>query len=197
MKKRLIAIVLVMGLVLVSIASAGIFDRFKSKAIVAPEMDLPAVEEAIGERFDIPAPPRIPTKADAGYYAESSRGAGVWGHNPTTYQGVYGSSKEGTGVAAVTEKGLWGVWAYNQKAETTGWLGAYRTGVLGLVKDAKLFAGEFIGGSGVYSEKGYATRNDMGQVVQMLPGTYTFETVDGKLVTVTNGIVTAIKSKVR
>lgn len=193
MNKKLLAVSVLLGLLLLSAVSAGHKDKIRALPTVQP--NLLNLAEDIGERFNIPPAPHIPTKADAGFYAESSKGAGLWGYSPSKYQGVYGSSTEGTGVAALTEKGPWAVWAYNREAETTGWLGAFRTGVLGLVKNKNLFAGEFLGGKGIYSEKGYATRNEKGQLVQMLPGTYTFETVDGKLVTVTNGIITAIKSK--
>ena len=202
MNKKLLVVSVLIGLLLISAVSAAsteLKDRIRVRTNPVPELETSPVagidiDEIAGPRIGIPQPPRIPTKDDVGLYVFGERGTGIWGQS-TDYSGVLGSSRDDTGVVGFTEKGYWAVWAYNKKADTTGWLGAYRTGVLGLVKNSKFFAGEFLGGKGVYSENGYATRY-MGKEARLVPGQYTFETVDGKLVTVTNGIVTAIKSKV-
>ncbi|MDD4878315.1 MAG: hypothetical protein PHO02_04745 [Candidatus Nanoarchaeia archaeon] len=189
MNKKLLAVSILLGLMMVSAVSAVGSERIRIQPKTLPTLEISVIDkESILPRVHIPQPPRIPTKDDTGFYSYGERGAGIWGDS-VDYIGVLASSDDDTGLAATTNKGYWAVWAYNRKAETTGWLGAYRTGVLGLVKDASFFAGEFLGGKGVYSENGYSTRKD-GREVNGVSGS--FRTTDGKRITIVNGIVTNI-----
>lgn len=192
MKKRMMVVIAVVAvLILASAASANIFDTIRARFAPVTRAEVSPVGEDISDRPDMPKEPWFPTKYDVGYYAFGERGHGIWGDS-VDYSGVYGSSRDDAGILALTSKGREAVWGYNSNADTTGLLAGKMFGVKGIVHDSEIFSGLFEGGKGVYSENGYATKY-MGKEEQIPAGQYTFTTADGKRITVTNGIVTAIE----